>query len=98
MSIYDDDFSETLDNNFASKIRYEDITIKDLKHYKKPNFVSMMKAGVDFSDGVIIGSSNINPEIAEYLDEAGKPVLPYQSPENYIDTYNQFYESILQVK
>lgn len=96
ISIYDDDFAEALDPNFVSKIKYENIAVKDLKHYKKPNFVSMMKAAIDFSDGVIIGSQEINPEITEYLEQVGKPVLPFQPAEKYIDAYNSFYEEVLQ--
>jgi len=98
ISVYDDDFPEALDANFASKIKYENIAAKDLKHYKKPNFVSMMKAAIDFSDGVVIGSENINPEIAEYLAQAGKPVLPFQPAEKYINAYNDFYEEVMQVQ
>lgn len=98
ISIYDDDFTEALDPNFAAKIKYENIGVKDLKHYKKPNFVSMMKAAIDFSDGVIIGSAEINPEITEYLGQTGKIVLPFQPQENYIDAYNQFYDQVLQAQ
>jgi starch synthase len=98
ISIYDDDFSEALDPNFISKIKYENIAVKDLKHYKKPNFVSMMKAAIDFSDGVVIGSEEINPEITEYLAQAGRPVLPFQPAEKYIDAYNEFYEEVLQAQ
>jgi starch synthase len=96
ISIYDDDFAEALNPNFISKIKYENIAVKDLKHYKIPNFVSMMKAAIDFSDGVVIGSPEINPEISEYLEQVGKPVLPFQPAEKYIDAYNNFYEEVLQ--
>jgi starch synthase len=98
ISIYDDDFAEALDANFAAKIKYENIAAKDLKHYKKPNFVSMMKAAIDFSDGAVIGSEVINPEIAEYLTQTDKPVLPFQKSEKYIDAYNDFYELVLQAQ
>ena len=66
-SIYDDDFEELMHKDFAAKIKLEGISSKDLKHYKKPNFVSIMKAAIDFSDGLVIGSKEINPEIAEYI-------------------------------
>jgi starch synthase len=98
ISIYDDDFTEALDVNFAAKIKYENIAVKDLKHYKKPNFVSMMKAAIDFSDGAVIGSEVINPEITEYLAQTEKPVLPYQGSDKYIDAYNDFYEEVLQAQ
>ena len=97
-SIYDDDFNEPLDKNFAKKIKQEGITNKDLAHYKKGNYVNMIKASIDFSDGIIYGSKKINPEIEEYLKESGKPVLEYQSPDNYIDVYAEFYDKFLEDK
>ena len=97
-SIYDDDFNETLDKNFAKKIKQEGITNKDLAHYKKGNYVNMIKASIDFSDGIIYGSKKINPEIKEYLKESGKPILEYQSPDNYIDAYAEFYDKFLEDK
>jgi starch synthase len=97
-SIYDDDFSEALDTNFASKIKYESIAAKDLKHYKKPNFVSMMKAAIDFSDGVVMGSAEIHSEVAEYISQSGKIVLPHQTQDNYIDAFNAYYEKVLQAQ
>ncbi len=94
-SIYDDDFIETMSKNFLNKVKLDGITPKDLKHYKTPNYVNMMKAAIDFSDGVIIGSQNINHELAKYLNEVDKPVLGYHSMETYIDAYSEFYDEIL---
>ena len=98
ISLYNDDFPEALDANFAGKIKYDNIALKDLKHYKKPTYVSMMKAAIDYSDGIVIGSPEIDPEVAEYVAQSGKQVLPYQSSDKYIDIYNDFYEEIMQVQ
>ncbi len=97
-SIYDDDFNETLDKNFAKKIKQEGITNNDLVHYKKGNYVNMIKASIDFSDGVIYGSEKINPEVEEYLKKSGKPALEYQSPDDYINAYADFYDKFLEDK
>jgi len=58
----------------------------------------LTKAAIDFSDGIIIGSEKINPEIAEYLKTCNKPILEYQASENYADVYNDFYDTILNTK
>jgi starch synthase len=81
--------------DFAEKIRLEGITAKDLKHYKAPNYVNVIKAAIDFCDGVIIGSPKINPELMSYLKETEKPCLDYQTMDRYVDAYNDFYEEIL---
>jgi starch synthase len=94
-SIYDDDFPDMLNKDFANKIKMEGISTKDLKHYKNANYVSMIKAAVDFSDGIIFGSPEINPELKKYVIESGKPHLEFQPMDKYIDAYSVFYDEIL---
>ncbi|MBC8487352.1 MAG: glycogen/starch synthase [Bacteroidetes bacterium] len=94
-SIYNDDFSETLNSDFAKKIKLNGITNKDLMHYQEPTYVNLFKAAIDFSDAVIIAAEDINKEVKEYLDTSSKPVLGYQPMDNYITAYNEFYDEIL---
>ena len=94
-SIYNDDFDGHMNKDFAQKIKLEGITNKDLKYYRKANFVSMMMAAIDYSYGIIISSEQINPEVSEYLNQSGKPVLGYQGMDKYIDAYSGFYEKTL---
>lgn len=94
-SVYNDDFVEVMSKEFYKKIKLPGITNKDLKHYKKPVYVSMIKAAIDFSDAVVMGHPQINPEINQYIQDSGKPVLPYQSGDDYIDVYNKFYDELI---
>ncbi len=95
MSIYDDDFTEPLNKNLQLKLKHEGIALKDLKHFKKPDFINLMKSSIDMSNGIIIASPEINPILAEYIIQSGKPTLPFQDGDNYINVYNEFYEKIL---
>jgi starch synthase len=96
-SIYDDDFPNTLGKNFATKLKLPNITDEDLKIYKNASFVNIMKSAIDYCDGIIIGSENINPELEDYLKvvRLNKPVLDYQGTDNYIDAFSEFYNEIL---
>lgn len=94
-SLYNDDFEETLSKDFATKIKLPGITTKHLKHYKKPTYVSMMKAAIDYSDALVIGSQQIHPEVHQHIQESGKPILPFQTGDDYIDAYNSFYNGLL---
>jgi starch synthase len=94
-SLYEDGFQETLNKDFASKIKLEGITAKDLKHYKVPTYVNILKAAIDFSDAVIMGSPRIHPELAKYVKESDKPFLEFQPMDKYIDAYSDFYDEIL---
>ncbi|MBU2651360.1 MAG: glycogen/starch synthase [Bacteroidetes bacterium] len=94
-SFYDDDFSETLNANFAKKVKIEGITNKDLAHLKEPNFVNMSRMAIDFSDAVIFGAENVNDEVREHIVQSGKPILDFQSSDKYIDAYSAFYDKVL---
>ncbi|MGE5424210.1 MAG: glycogen/starch synthase, partial [Syntrophothermus sp.] len=94
-SVYDDDFPDPLSKNFPEKIRLEGITNKDLKHYKIPSYVNIQKAAIDFSDAIIVGSPEINPEVRKYISESGKPHLDFQPMDKYIDVFSDFYDSVL---
>lgn len=97
-SLYDDEFEESLNKDTANKIKLDGITNKDLKHFKKPDYVSLMKAAVDYSDGIILGSENLNKELLDYVDETGKPMLPLQPADRFVDAYNNFYDKILSLQ
>ncbi len=94
-SVYNDDFNESLNKFFAKKIKLEGISDNDLKHYNNTNFVSMMKAAIDFSDAVILGSEEINDEVLSYIKAENKLMLDYQPIETYIDVYSEFYDKVL---
>ena len=94
-SVYDDDFAEFFSKDFSTKIKLPGIDEEDLIHYKKSGFVNITKAAIDFSDGIIIGSPEINKEIIKYLGDVDKPLLKFQSMDTYIDAYNEFYNEIL---
>ncbi len=94
-SVYDDDFEEPLSEDFSKKIKLDGITNKDLHHYQTPTYPNLIKAAIDYSDAVIYGSEKINPEVEAYLKSYSNPILGFQPMDNYIDTYNQFYDQIL---
>jgi len=84
-----------MSKDFATKIKLPGIISKDTKQYKTPTFVNVMKAAIDFSDGIIIGSEIINKELLMYAQNSGKPILPYQTKEKYISAYAKFYDELL---
>jgi starch synthase len=95
MSIYDDDFKEDMPSDIAKKIKYDGVTKQDLAYYKKTNFVSLIKAAVEYSDGMILGSKKINQELLEYIGKTGKPVLDFQGDEDYLNAFSDFYDKVL---
>ncbi|MDR1644600.1 MAG: glycogen/starch synthase [Tannerellaceae bacterium] len=96
-SIYSDEFKTPFRPNFPDKLKMDGVLDEDLVGLKKDTgFISLTQLAVDFADGVILGSQTIHPEIQTYLSEIkDKPILPYQSPDVYMDEINKFYDTIL---
>jgi starch synthase len=96
-SIYNDEFEKPLRDNFAKKIKIEGVTQNDTKLLKEsPSYVNLSKLAIDFSDGVIAGSSEIHSELIDYIKtKENLRFLSYQNEENYIDEFNKFYDQIL---
>jgi starch synthase len=94
-SLYNNDFKENLDKSFASKIPFEGIESDDVKVLKEPSYTNLMKLAVNYSDGIIAGSKEINPDVVKYINEKKIPFLPFHPEDTYIDAYSQFYDKIL---
>ncbi|MCD4735853.1 MAG: glycogen/starch synthase [Bacteroidales bacterium] len=95
VSVYSDEFTNLLSQDFAKKIKMDGITNKDLALFKEPSYENVIKAAIDNSDAVIQASETINPSIADYMKKSTKPVLGFQSLDTYIQAYNDFYEELL---
>lgn len=99
-SLYDDEFQTPLCPNFHKKLKVEGITQNDIKGIKeKADFENLSKLAVDFSDGFIEGSKNLNQEVVNHAKtKEGMHYLPFQSPDNpdsYMDAFNEFYDKVL---
>ncbi len=99
-SIYNDDFKTPFRNDFAKKLKMDGAFDKDVASLENDtSFTALSKLAVDFADGVIQGSETINQEVLDYVTKKDStPFLPYQSPDIYMDTFNEFYTRILEGK
>ena len=94
-SVYEDDFKNTLSDDFATKLMLKGISKDDLSNLKEPvDYAALCKLAVDYSDGVIQNSEHVNEEIMDYARQSGKPVLEYQTTETYADACNEFYDKV----
>ncbi len=94
-SVYNNEFKTPFRTTFTDKLRYDGIDGENLKLIKKPDYINISRLAIRNSDGIIIGSENVNPELMKYIEASGKPVLGYQDESVYIDAYNEFYDTLL---
>lgn len=94
-SIYDDTFKGNLNGEYAKKVGLEGVTAEDTQHLDTASYLNITKTAIDFSDGVIFGSKEIDSEVEGYVRTSDKMILNYQDPETYINAYSEFYDEVL---
>lgn len=97
-SVYADEFNTPLSTKLPAKLKMDGAHDEDMKLLKKDtSFTALSKLAIDFSDGIIQGSDNINPELMDYITKSDKPFLTYQPiTDDYIDTFNDFYDMVME--
>lgn len=94
-SVYNNSFKEALNTKFAKKAMMDANTKDELKAYEKPTFVSLNKAAMQWADGVIKGSADIDEELEKYMKQLQVPVLKYQPEDSFVQRYSEFYDEVL---
>mgnify|MGYP004499392419 CR=1 FL=1 len=82
-------------DNAKACIAYGDITVDGLlsKYNDKITSNEMEKIAIDYSDGIIKTSENIDDDILKYLNETDIKVLDCQN-DNFAESYVNFYENL----
>ena len=96
MSVYNDGFTEKLSDKLTGKIKMEGIEDDDLAVFKGGTYVDLMKGALKYSDAIVINCETIDPVIQKMVEESGKPVLPYPGSEDYVEAFDDFYNSLLE--
>ncbi len=96
VSLYDDAFPGELDPQFASKIAGEGVEDKNLEILAHPSYENLCRFVMEYADGIVAASPNVDARVLEIARASGKPMLEYQSPEaeDFFANYNRFYEEL----
>ncbi len=94
-SLYESDFKNQVSSDFASKLMLKGIAKKDVASLPATaDYAALCKLAIDYSDGVIQNSVNVNEEVMAYARKSGKLVLDYQQPDAYTHACNEFYDKV----
>jgi starch synthase len=94
-SAHQDDFPQKLDAELITKLLGEEITKEDVSILQDPSYVNINKLAIQYSDGIIKGSPQLNAELDEIINSSGLPVLEFHNDETYIEAYDEFYDKII---
>ncbi|TFH34257.1 MAG: glycogen synthase [Bacteroidia bacterium] len=95
-SIYNNDFKKPFRDTFTDKLAADGIRRDVIPDGASADYFNITKLAIDYSDGIIIGSREINNEVGNYLKSLDKPLLKYTEEDEYVDAYNDFYDKLLQ--
>jgi len=95
-SAFDDEFKQNFQDNLSDKLLLKGIEKSDIDNVISAPYSheAIYKLAIEYSDGVIQNSEKINPNLIEFAKSKNIPFLEYQSPENYMDAVNNFYEEV----
>lgn len=96
VSLYDEPFEGELSKSFRAKISGEGIKDKNLEILDTPSYENLCRFVLEYADGVVVASQNVDPKVLEIARASGKPILEYQSPEaaDFFEKYNRFYDEL----
>ena len=98
LSLFNDTPKESFEEGFGKTVLFGGITPEDAPLLEHADGINLAKTAVQYSDGVILGSPDVDPELVSFCDESGLPVLRYNAESiasgRYVDEYNSFYDQL----
>lgn len=94
-SLYNDSFTESFNKDFAKKVLMDGLTADDVKGLEDPNYVSLTKLAMQYSDAVMKSTTTLHAEVETAFKSLSKPTLDYKTPEEYIEAYDNFYDEAM---
>ena len=96
VSLYNNPFTRAFDARYAEKIIFRNITPEDIpfKSGDEIDFITLNKLAIDYADGVIAGSEDLDQSLIDYALEKGKLFLPYQPEDSRTEAIEAFYEQV----
>lgn len=83
-----------LEENMKACLMFNSINDETLAKYESlKTSDDLLKLAIDYSDGVIIASENVNPKLVEYAKNSNAKVLEC-TEEDFAQAYVDFYESL----
>lgn len=93
-SLFHDQPKGELGETFKRCIEFREATNELLKPYKeKFDFIELGKLAIDYSDGIIAASDDVNKELIEYANQQNRMVLGFPG-NDFGDAYKQFYDQV----
>ncbi len=99
LSLNNDYLDASFSQDMKSKITMHGIRSKDVELLSTPNGTNLAKLAIQYADGIIPSTKELDSELTAYIEKQKLPVLKYVKIDypgtNYIQKYNSFYDQII---
>lgn len=90
-SMYNTALDKDFDDHFIAKASINNLDVADLEPYKNDGKLGLHQGATHYADAIIKGSE----DLSEDLSKLEKPILEFQTEEEYLPKYMEFYKSLL---
>jgi starch synthase len=94
-SVYNSGFEGLLDKEAIEKIKFDGVPAESLAPLAEPNYQNWMQVAIAHSDGIIVGSEDLDGGLTKIIASSGKPFLPFTPKEAFAEAYTSFYKQML---
>jgi starch synthase len=96
ITLMNDRFDGPIGGDLERKMKTDGATAKDLRLYGQTHYLGLMKAAITYSQGVIIGSPDADPELVAFAKENKRNVLDYvEDRDEFYARINKFYDTVV---
>ena len=91
------EFQKDLGKHAAECIPFRNAVASDIADIvgEKFGYDELQKIAVKFSDGMVLDTENVSPDVIAYAKERGIPVLDQQPENDFANAYDAFYDQVL---
>lgn len=96
-SLYNSEVGVNFSEDFMNKASINNLEPEDLVAYlDSDEKIDLFKGASTFTDAVIEGSENLEGAVPQLLKNLEKPILEFQSEDQYLSAYLDFYNMLLE--
>lgn len=95
VTLLGDGFADKFSEQTEKKLKNDGATAKDLRMYENLDYTTLMKAAIAYSQGVVVASPDVSPELVAYAKELKRPLLDYEPNEAiFYERINEMYDTV----
>ncbi|MFK6999365.1 glycogen/starch synthase [Flavobacterium oreochromis] len=92
-SIFKEGYEGILDAQISKKVQFDGVPQEAIQELDNPTYESLMMAAINHSDGVVMGSEEISPNLTKFIEASKKPFLPFAPKDVFAEAYTEFYKT-----